>query len=576
MRATPSDQQQLSFGRSIYAKCLMITAAAAIVVAAILSALNYGVSARLALDSVVDLGTTNTTNTAKTLGGAVRFQKNEDLNLQLTQLLESSDGRANVAIVVGPDGQVLAQVLKASGNAAPLGTVAEQAMAADSLFSSEDRLTIASPVHFGQSNDVVGALAVGWTADATLSSLKKDKIQALSLTAIALILMLSVATFMLKRILGQPLQKLETAVQSVANGNYGVTIDGTGRSDEIGRLARNLDQMRENLSEAKRASDQAAADQIEQEEVIAILTNALQNLASGDLTTEIKQKVSTRYTRIRSDFNDAARKLHDALLSVVQNASQIRKESDEIGRHSGDLSRRTENQAATLEETAAALDQLTSGVRSAADSAKEVENIVKDAQSEADNSTKIVTKTVAAMSEIEGSSSQISTIISVIDDIAFQTNLLALNAGVEAARAGEAGRGFAVVASEVRALAQRSSEAAQEIKTLIGSSSEHVASGVKLVGETGNVLNTITERVTEIARLISDMANSASEQSHSLAEINIGVGQLDKATQQNAGMVESANAASQSLRHQAAELGDLVARFKTNTHSNNRRARAAA
>ena len=565
MSTSSSGALQRAFGRSIYTKCLWITAMTTLVVATLLSAQNFGVSERIARESIIDLGATNTANTAKAIGGAIRFQKTDDITLQITQLLDTSNGRANAAIVINQKGEVLASLVRDGGDVAGLIRTAKDALMTYGSLTNSDALNIAMPVSFGQNGETVGILAVSWTAAPILARLKAEKIRTLMVSALALAVMLALSTYLLQRILGRPLQRLENAVQSVANGDYDVVIADTERSDEIGKLARNLDQMRDGLAEAKQVADQAAADHVEQQNVIDALTNGLQNLASGDLTVQISQTFSARYEQLGADFNNAARTLHDAMLTVVQNAEMIRQESDDIGRHSGDLSQRTENQAATLEETAAALDQLTGGVKAAADSAREVERIVREAQAEANESAQIVAQTVAAMSEIEGSSTQISTIISVIDDIAFQTNLLALNAGVEAARAGEAGRGFAVVASEVRALAQRSSEAAQEIKALIVGSSQHVARGVKLVGETGTVLTTITERVTEIASLTSGMANSATEQSRSLAEINIGVGQLDKATQQNAGMVESADAASQSLRKQAAALGDTVARFNTGT-----------
>jgi methyl-accepting chemotaxis protein len=169
---------------------------------------------------------------------------------------------------------------------------------------------------------------------------------------------------------------------------------------------------------------------------------------------------------------------------------------------------------------------------------------------------------VAAMSEIEKSSGQISQIIGVIDEIAFQTNLLALNAGVEAARAGEAGRGFAVVASEVRALAQRSADAAKEIKALISASTTQVASGVELVGETGRVLGRILVQVTEINGIVAEIAASAAEQSTGLAEVNTAVNQMDQLTQQNAAMVEQSTAASHSLAHEADALATLIGRFQ--------------
>ena len=576
MQADNTAPRKLAFGRSIYSKCLWITAVTTIVVTLLVSVQNSAVTQRVAREGVVDLGATNTINTATVLGGAVRFQKVEDISGQLAQLLELSNERATAAVVINAQGEVLANISQGVGDIAKVTAAARHALAQGAAVSENDGLDIAVPITFGQENDIVGFLAVEWTTAPILAKLQREKVQTLVISAMALLAMLGVSVLLLRRILGFPLQRLEKAVQAVASGDYRAEIDGTDRQDEIGKLARNLDRMRNGLAEAKVASDKVEADSVEQQSVIAALTNGLQDLASGDLTTQIAQQFSVRYQQLSDDFNNAARTLHDAMLTVVQNAEMIRQESEDIGRHSTDLSQRTENQAATLEETAAALDQLTGGVRSAADGAREVERIVKEAQTEANESAQIVKQTVAAMSEIEGSSTQISTIISVIDDIAFQTNLLALNAGVEAARAGEAGRGFAVVASEVRALAQRSSEAAQEIKTLISGSSQHVARGVKLVGETGTVLTSITERVTEIATLTSGMANAASEQSRSLAEINIGVGQLDKATQQNAGMVESADAASQSLRRQAAVLGDTVGRFHTSNGQRPSGTRAAA
>ncbi|KAE9629409.1 methyl-accepting chemotaxis protein, partial [Parasedimentitalea maritima] len=193
--------------------------------------------------------------------------------------------------------------------------------------------------------------------------------------------------------------------------------------------------------------------------------------------------------------------------------------------------------------------------------ARSVEGIVNEAKSEAEASGTVVQNAVSAMTEIEDSARHISQIISVIDDIAFQTNLLALNAGVEAARAGEAGRGFAVVASEVRALAQRSSDAAMEIKTLIGDSSKQVEQGVDLVGKAGTALNSIVERVSHISQLVSEMAVGTSEQSTGLGEINLGVTQLDQVTQQNAAMVEEATAASHLLNTDANKLAKLVSHF---------------
>jgi len=240
---------------------------------------------------------------------------------------------------------------------------------------------------------------------------------------------------------------------------------------------------------------------------------------------------------------------------------------EEIAQASEDLSRRTEQQAAGLEETAAALDQITATVRQTAEGARRANTAIADAKRESQHSGAVVGRAVSAMGQIEQSSAQISQIIGVIDEIAFQTNLLALNAGVEAARAGDAGRGFAVVASEVRALAQRSAEAAKEIKTLISASTEQVAQGVDLVDQTGHALNAIMQRVEEIDKVMTEIAHSAQEQATGLAQVNVAVNQMDRVVQQNAAMVEESTAATQTLKGEASELLALVARFRLEPHA---------
>ena len=237
--------------------------------------------------------------------------------------------------------------------------------------------------------------------------------------------------------------------------------------------------------------------------------------------------------------------------------------ASEISQASDDLSKRTEQQAATLEETAAALDHITATVRKTAEGSIQASSVVAGAKDDAEKSGVVVREAVAAMGQIEQSAQQISQIIGVIDEIAFQTNLLALNAGVEAARAGDAGKGFAVVASEVRSLAQRSAEAAKEIKTLISTSSKQVNQGVALVGQTGEALQRIVSKVLEITGLVSEISASAQEQATALAQVNTAVNQMDQVTQQNAAMVEQSTAASHALTREAGELARLMARFQT-------------
>ena len=250
---------------------------------------------------------------------------------------------------------------------------------------------------------------------------------------------------------------------------------------------------------------------------------------------------------------------------MVQAALAIDSASAEISSTTDDLARRTEQQAANLEEAAAALDQVTSSTRASADRAADVGQIVAHASAKGAASGDIVRNAVSAMSQIQTSAQEISDIIGVIDDIAFQTNLLALNAGVEAARAGDSGRGFAVVAQEIRSLAQRSADAAKQIKELITASGEHVRSGVGLVGDAGTALQAIVGEVNEIHRLVGAIVDTSRQQATTCGEINSAVGALDKVTQQNAAAVEETTAATETLAQEARGLVDRLKRFKVGT-----------
>ncbi|HXQ14051.1 MAG TPA: methyl-accepting chemotaxis protein, partial [Caulobacteraceae bacterium] len=404
---------------------------------------------------------------------------------------------------------------------------------------------------------------------------------AMLLTGAVATLLLSIACgFVLTRGIAGPVVAMTGAMKRLSSGDNGVEIPAVGRGDEVGQMAGAVQTFKEaaiekvrleaEAVEQRRVADEARekteaerarAAQL-QAQVVGDLATGLSRLADGVLTFRLSEPFSAEYEKLRSDFNAAMEQLQDTMKIVAANTAAIRSGTGEITQASDDLSRRTEQQAASLEETAAALDQITATVRKTAQGAGEARDVVSQAKTDAEHSGAVVREAVSAMAEIETSAQQISQIIGVIDEIAFQTNLLALNAGVEAARAGDAGKGFAVVASEVRALAQRSAEAAKEIKALISASSQQVDKGVNLVGETGKALERIVTQVAQINGVVAEIAASAQEQATGLQQVNTAVNQMDQVTQQNAAMVEQSTAASHALAQETEELARLIGRFE--------------
>ncbi|WP_050900921.1 methyl-accepting chemotaxis protein [Oceanicola sp. S124] len=342
-------------------------------------------------------------------------------------------------------------------------------------------------------------------------------------------------------------------------GSVSPLIDANGEIERMVFIGSDITDSHIAMREAE-AERRDAAEQ--QQVVVDRLKVGLRQLAEGDLTVSIDDSFRAEYEQLRTNFNQAVAALHAAMGAVIRNSDSIRHETGEISNAADDLARRTEKQAATLEETAAALDQLTASVKSAASGADEASQIAKGAQGKAETGGEVARQAVVAMDAIKTSSKEISKITGVIDDIAFQTNLLALNAGVEAARAGEAGRGFAVVATEVRALAQRSSDAAREINQLISSSGNHVRSSVELVGRTGEALGEIVTSVVDISSRVSAIASSAREQASGLNEINSAMNDLDQVTQQNSAMFEETTAASHALTSEVDALVEAASRFR--------------
>ena len=414
-------------------------------------------------------------------------------------------------------------------------------------------------------------------------ALTADNNSLITSTLIAVVAMflavIGIALFVTSRGITTPIVKLRERMLSLAAGNTSSEIDGMDRKDEVGEMAKAVQVFRENAMERIRLEQETEAnrtvsekERIEREKqkaqdaadvqfAVDSLASGLSKLSDGDVAFRITQPFTQNLDGVRGDFNQSAEKLQTALVQVSHNARGIDSGANEIKSAADDLARRTEQQAAAVEETAAALEQITTTVRDSTLRAQEAGALVGRAKTGAEQSGEVVRRAVTAMGQISKSANEISSIIGVIDEIAFQTNLLALNAGVEAARAGEAGKGFAVVAQEVRELAQRSANAAKEIKVLINASNQQVQDGVQLVGDTGKALEVIVGEVQEINRHVAAIVESAHEQSSGLQQINTAVNQMDQDTQKNAAMVEESTAASHGLAKEVASLNELLAQF---------------
>ncbi len=437
----------------------------------------------------------------------------------------------------------------------------------------------------------VGALASAIIAHGNdLQAQLSGALLAVTATGAAFLILTGAASIWMSRaMIARPLVRLAETMRLLSQGELTVEIEGRARNDEIGDIANAAQAFKDAAIEnarlkaaaanqktnAQAERDQAQLDAIERERQIVgnAISLALSKLAGKDLTYRMPADAAEDYENYRvlqSVFNSAVSQIEEAMAGVTSSAGAIHSGAQEISSASDDLSRRTEQQAASLEETAAALDEITATVTKSAEGAAHAREVVAAADEDAKNSAVVVRQAVEAMDAIAKSAQQINQIIGVIDEIAFQTNLLALNAGVEAARAGDAGRGFAVVASEVRALAQRSAEAAKKIKGLISASTVQVDHGVKLVAATGQSLQRIMAQVAEINGVVREIAVGAKEQATGLAQVNSSINQMDQVTQQNATMVQQSNAASRSLSQETEQLASLIGQFEVGAGGSDR------
>ncbi|MBY5823083.1 methyl-accepting chemotaxis protein [Rhizobium leguminosarum] len=429
------------------------------------------------------------------------------------------------------------------------------------------------------SNANVGILFIGIPMELYYQRMYELQMLVLGVGAIVM-LIVGVLAFYAIRLSVKPLQALTASVHSISAGDLEAAIPCVEKRNEFGDIGRALALFRDSararrdletqaaeqreLSDAERARNDADKRSLDGQIDFAVnqLAAGLGRLSQGDVSQTIGTPFVGRLEQLRVDFNASLLRLQDTLSGIRDSAATIQRNSGAVSASAGELSKRTEAQAANLEETAAAVEEITVTVRSSAERAREANNVVAATKKTADNSGAVVGDAVAAMDRIEQASQRIEQIIEVIDDIAFQTNLLALNAGIEAARAGEAGKGFAVVAQEVRELAQRSADAAREIKSLIETSSREVTAGSELVQKTGSVLASISQEIIAISGHVETIATASRDQSAALQEVNGSVNAMDQMTQKNAAMVAETTQASRLLAGEADTLMALIERFR--------------
>ncbi|OLP61276.1 hypothetical protein BJF93_21075 [Xaviernesmea oryzae] len=399
-----------------------------------------------------------------------------------------------------------------------------------------------------------------------------------SLGIVTLVALMSMAAL---RTISQAVRRLSERMHALAAGNVTIPVPDQERSDEIGEMARSVEifrqaairsetleahaaQLRAQHDDERAALQRAAEEEADRRLGTATraLARGLHSLASGDLLCVIDEPLAPQFEALRHDFNASIQQLRETLLIVGQSADRVTGGAHEVSAAAEDLSSRTEQQTAALAESSATLRDVTGTIGATTQRTGEARDIVGGTRQETAHCGAVMREAAAAMDRIEDSSRKIGQIISVIDEIAFQTNLLALNAGVEAARAGDAGKGFAVVAQEVRALAQRSAEAAREIKALVGAADAAVVEGVRLVDKTGEGLVSIEALVTRISGHMNGVAEASREQASRLAQISGAVDDMEGATQRNAVMVEQMKAAGSGLAEESDRLAQMLARFR--------------
>ena len=464
--------------------------------------------------------------------------------------------------VIKSDGVVMADMGTLDEAAkAELEAEATKALETGEAYASADGFSLVQPVT-SKKGKVRGVLIMVWDPSAVqaqvVGALVRDAFFALGLMVSSLVL----CFIILKRVLGTPMAELVKSLERIDSGSYDTDLSLKDRRDELGRMARRILTLQDTLRAGRAASEQREADQRDLAQAIDRLRAGLGDLADRDLSARIDQQLSGAYEPLRVDFNSAILSIAEAMDKVLGTAGQILSRSANIESGAGNLNERIQSQSETLAQISDALTQLTTSVSDAADGATHVNDLAYRAVTDARENEHVLDKAIAAMTEIEESAGKIETIISVIDDIAFQTNLLALNTGVEAARAGPAGAGFAVVASDVRALAQRTTDAATEVKHLITNATSHIQNGVQEVNNTGAALTHVITSLSEISERIEASAQSFANDSQQLSQLTGDLNDLGQTTRNNATILQGQVSDVEALRGDAGSLNALVGEFR--------------
>ncbi len=552
---------------------------------------------------------------SKTLGGAVRFGKVENIVPGLAEFRHGQeDAVAWILIVNATGAEILVQSHLFAPDPRAAAAAATQAMTSGTSLSLPG--ITAAPIRFGPENGIVGAMIVGWSEETILAASSQAAL-AMAATGGALGLFFAlIAYLVLSRIVSAPIARLSRSLTLLADDVLDRPEPALSRRDEIGLMAHNLEHLRVTLAGARaertRAKEAAEAAVAAREAMLAALRNGvgtvvyaaqagdfsrrvtqdfddetLQGLATGvnaictiiarflddgqkAITAlshgDLRRTMATDYTGRLGDFsasmNDTLRTLSTLVTQLLETKATISDTVSEIGRDSHDLSDRAIAQATALQQTSATMVELSTTIRTNADNARASSDVIGTARSQADTSRILIDRAGAAMTDIQTGAQQITEIVNAIDGFAFQTNLLALNAAVEAARAGDAGKGFAVVATEVRTLAQRAAEAAKDIRRLITVTQTSVDKGAEVVAATGSAMSGMLTSFVAIAPAMADISNATREQSLGVGELTQALTQIDDATQLNAHLAENGARRAQVLQEQALLLADLIGFFE--------------